>query len=1058
MNNKSTENLLEAEDVESLDIQSLELENLKASHSNQFNTEIQNDENRKKVKKKFMVENSEIDSAELKSLDRPIPAVRKLSLAPIASKRNSKNSKELKEDCNQLVWKQSLPSDDTIQIVNEQNTVHKHNLDVDSNVEKRQKSGRQNCIELSSFGKEKKSKKRFSSIQANEETTSFISYEEKHEKEDNSEHNQSNRSSTNVKKISDDKISGRRNEAFVDSDDNVSITKTPDESEVNVKISKIESKKKKIKSKSKKLKRSRHSIEKRDKDSKGTNKKHETQETYDFKRLIGVWIHQSSALRFDPLIRQPRVRVSFFDLNDGELLNKSNPLRNAVSNYEPTNVTFIQPILSNRCKFKVSSEIECDWGDEVLLINEDIRHIQRDHVIIFFEIVDILVSDGWYPICWAFLRPGNDKTFSNLNVRCDLQLYYYQRAKNNILNEWKSQKKIKYPANLSVTVASYQHKSSQSVSLTRPMSVLEEERTEDIYTFATDDEKLSEQSYPEEKSKTNQRAEKLTHNPDRLESKMLNLKTRLPGQQCKCPNRLVYKHEISNHIRGHTNPSQYGTMIVKFSPNGSQLAFHHTTYTRSNHEIIVMKVNSLQVSHVLTGHLSLIYDIDWLNERILISVASDRTAIVWFLSDENFKIKVLIPHPSFVYVTKWLSKLSECDADHAYAVTGGRDCILRVWKINMNIDADIELYDELIQHDNYITSLAIAGKSLHLYSADWNGVLLEWCQTKNHKENDDGPLYQMSRKIKIFPKGIFRIEMHVKSNRLFVQCDPLIYVIETTSAVVVRTIKLLSDDHIEPEIHDTFTISPCGSLIFMKSPYENQIKCIRISNEEHVGQFRLPISLITKTYTVTSLSYHPTKDLIACAIFGDLIHSSMFLWCNGVDNVSTFDPPNEDDAHTKYDTMFNSQECYNVKTQETITADGIKSILNRIDDLFFMAVRSSIVENDQFKDMELLLHKLSLQSKTMPSDNTITKGQSTNDEEEHMFDISNESNGPEISRRQSRQLQSVTNIIPKSIDSNSSKHTFQIKTEKLNQKQTDETQSDLSEPSNLTFEIIKSNA
>lgn len=36
------------------------------------------------------------------------------------------------------------------------------------------------------------------------------------------------------------------------------------------------------------------------------------------------------------------------------------------------------------------SEIECDWNNELLLINEDIRHIQRDHVIIFFEIVDIL--------------------------------------------------------------------------------------------------------------------------------------------------------------------------------------------------------------------------------------------------------------------------------------------------------------------------------------------------------------------------------------------------------------------------------------------------------------------------------------------------------------------------------------------------------------------------------------------------------------------------------------------------------------------------------------------
>lgn len=40
-----------------------------------------------------------------------------------------------------------------------------------------------------------------------------------------------------------------------------------------------------------------------------------------------------------------------------------------------------------------SSEIECDWNDELLIINEDIRHIQNDYVIIFFEIVDILSTN-----------------------------------------------------------------------------------------------------------------------------------------------------------------------------------------------------------------------------------------------------------------------------------------------------------------------------------------------------------------------------------------------------------------------------------------------------------------------------------------------------------------------------------------------------------------------------------------------------------------------------------------------------------------------------------------
>lgn len=71
--------------------------------------------------------------------------------------------------------------------------------------------------------------------------------------------------------------------------------------------------------------------------------------------------------------------------------------------------------------------------------------------------------------------------------------------------------------------------------------------------------------------------------------------------------------------------------------------------------------------------------------------------------------------------------------------------MLRIWKINNDVDADIELCDELIQHDNYITSLAASRKSTKIYSADWNGVLLEWSLKKSDKRKDVGPLYQLKR-------------------------------------------------------------------------------------------------------------------------------------------------------------------------------------------------------------------------------------------------------------------------------------------------------------------------
>lgn len=91
--------------------------------------------------------------------------------------------------------------------------------------------------------------------------------------------------------------------------------------------------------------------------------------------------------------------------------------------------------------------IECLW-EELLLINEDINHIVTGTEIMFFEIVDmvqlgqgdflsIASADGWHHICWAFLRPGNGQKFSNVDRRCKLQLYTYQKV-----GKWRSPQKL----------------------------------------------------------------------------------------------------------------------------------------------------------------------------------------------------------------------------------------------------------------------------------------------------------------------------------------------------------------------------------------------------------------------------------------------------------------------------------------------------------------------------------------------------------------------------------------------------------------------------------------
>jgi hypothetical protein len=100
--------------------------------------------------------------------------------------------------------------------------------------------------------------------------------------------------------------------------------------------------------------------------------------------------------------------------------------------------------------------------EELLIINDDINHINKPHKAIFFELFNdckITGSANDFYCCWAFLVLCPGKDITNIDKRCELQLYRYQkvskRAQKNglcdVYNQW-SMRKIKYPATLRVTV------------------------------------------------------------------------------------------------------------------------------------------------------------------------------------------------------------------------------------------------------------------------------------------------------------------------------------------------------------------------------------------------------------------------------------------------------------------------------------------------------------------------------------------------------------------------------------------------------------------------------
>lgn len=339
------------------------------------------------------------------------------------------------------------------------------------------------------------------------------------------------------------------------------------------------------------------------------------------------------------------------------------------------------------------------------------------------------------------------------------------------------------------------------------------------------------------------------------------------------------------------------------------------------------------------------------------------------------------------------------------------------------------------------------------------------------------------RNIKIFPKSITRIELHAKSNRLYAQCinDPFVYAIEITSGVVIQTIKYADEGHASFELRNTFTVSPCGTLIFTKCLNEDQIKCIRVSNDEQIGQFRIPISLATRKYSVTSLTYHPDKNLMACSIFGDVINSCLFMMYSECDSrkeehdfVNRYDVDLEPNFHTLDEWRTNRTHAIN--GDDFNTGIGIKSILNRIDDLFFMAIRSPQNDDgiDQFKEMQQFFDKFHMESSQMIGDgNENMASHSQNQVVEQSDKIDAHSN--EISSasgeskkgdfksnslfekstgRKSWQLQSTTKLSSKSNNdslSDSSNHTIE---DSQPYKETNRTKnSDDHELSNATYSI-----
>lgn len=268
MNNKSTENLIASEgSIEELFVPPLDINNHKHSHSDTNSTGSE------QLKQK----NNEIQA------NPPIPAKRQSILPPI----ECKNGKDMKNNQNQITKIKSKHCDETVvRVINERKKCFEENeKDVsagESGAEFRQITSKKNnnAIELTSLSKKTKNhiRKHFRGNEVNEETTSFVSYEEKHENEDNSKH-----------------LEAANSELIYTSDhineDQPIEHETEQRNIKRDKSTKIKSKRKD--SKNKHIKKKRENIEEKSIDDDNNDKEIKQNDqldldrSYDFKKIIG---------------------------------------------------------------------------------------------------------------------------------------------------------------------------------------------------------------------------------------------------------------------------------------------------------------------------------------------------------------------------------------------------------------------------------------------------------------------------------------------------------------------------------------------------------------------------------------------------------------------------------------------------------------------------------------------------------------------------------------------------------------------------------------------------
>uniref|UniRef100_A0A1A7Y2E3 Abelson helper integration site 1 n=1 Tax=Iconisemion striatum TaxID=60296 RepID=A0A1A7Y2E3_9TELE len=576
----------------------------------------------------------------------------------------------------------------------------------------------------------------------------------------------------------------------------------------------------------------------------------EQKPTFDDSLVLAVLIHKTDHLKTDLMISHPMVKIHVVDEITGQYVKKKDCHRPVSSYYEGENVDHILPIMTQPFDFKKKKSIIPEWQEQIIF-NERFGYFveQKDEsprVILFFEILDFITMEeakanidvdkherGFRKIAWAFLKLVGTNDVLNIDSKLRLQLFCPPpRAKRQtktieVFEWWRKYPRIKHASTLYVTVKGIKLPEHVDPGI-RSMMALQEERGSTTYSDLQ----------KEVTQKT------LTHPP---ESKHPIQKwSRGLGQVCRIPNKMVWS------FRG----GQMGCFTVLFSHAGTMLAA--ACADKDAFPVVVYEILSGKALAAFSGHLKIVYDLCWSrDDKSLLSASSDGTVREWNIEMLLETAQKVLPHPSFVYCAQYHPSTQKL------AVTGGYDCLVRVWRLDVP-DVNGQLLQEFEGHSSFINTICFDSEGSRMFSGDNTGTIIVWKTSVNDEKNRQKPCHRwcIERKISegdLRSIPISMLQLHPNGRCLLIHAkDSVLRMMDLRILAVKRYI---GATNYRERICSTFT--PCGNFILSGS----EDGMAYVWNTDTGDQVSVFSELCYHT-TLHGVSFHPHENMVAFCAYG----------------------------------------------------------------------------------------------------------------------------------------------------------------------------------------------